>query len=155
MKRIVSAVLVLILIFPFAGCYRTDKEKGLTEAVSPSCISYTYRDKVRIEISTDMGFEDTLQLRVREEPEEYHTILSGEFIKTGWYDDTVFIVDNNNKYYSFDVESFQVSEYIEDFEDFESKWTLYEYTESEFKEKYPSCESFEWTNQIFNQAATR
>ena len=169
MKKILKyffiSVLLIILIFfsfiffsfiffslLFVSCDqlyepKTIPEKSLVILTGRDSILYTYQDKVNVTISYSANFNDRLKLRTSSEGESWGSdsivVLSGTFEKVGWYDDNLFIL-MDKKYYSLDIDEYEVPPLDEDGETQYPEYELKEYSESQFKILYPDYESFDW-----------
>lgn len=141
--------LILALIFSFCAHQYDPKyidEESLVIYTGRNAISYIYQDKVKVTINYN-DRDDWLRLRTRMGEEYWYydsiTILSGTFERVGWYDDNLFIL-MNEKYYSFDIDEYEVPPLDEDGEPQNPDYELKEYSESEFKKLYPDYESYDW-----------
>lgn len=140
---------ILLLIFSFCAHQYDPKyidEESLVIYTGRNAISYIYQDKVKVTINYN-DRDDSLRLRTRlgEEYWDYDNIrvLSGTFERVGWYDDNLFIL-MDEKYYSFDIDGYEVPPLDEDGEPQNPDYELKEYSKSEFKKLYPDYESFDW-----------
>ena len=159
LKYFFISVLLIILIFfgfiffslLFVSCGqlyepKTIPEKSLVIYTGRNAISYEYQDKVDVTIRYS-DRDDSLSVRTNADEEYWYydsiKILSGTFEKVGWYDDNLFIL-MDKKYYSLDIDEYEVPPLDEDGETQYPEYELKEYSESQFKILYPDYESFDW-----------
>lgn len=110
-------------------------EENLTITAGRGCQSYKYSEKAKIDSDTYISSFDIL---VNEEDYLWDTLLMGKLEKFAHYEDYLVMIFNG-KYYSFDLENYSVPKSEDDLQ-----YDLEEYSEDEFKEKFPQYESFEW-----------
>lgn len=160
MKKFLKILLISVLLFIFIviiGIHtiffvldleseKTIPEESLVINTGRNVISYKYQDKVEVIIRYS-DRDDSLCLRtcLGEEYWGYDKIgiLYGTFEKVSWYDDNLFIL-MDKKYYSFDIDGYEVPPLDEDGNPQKPDYELKEYSESEFKTLYPYYESFDW-----------
>lgn len=110
-------------------------EENLTITAGRGCQSYKYSEKAKIDSDTYISSFDIL---VNEEDYLWDTLLMGKLEKFAHYEDYLVMIFDG-KYYSFDLENYSVPKSEDDLQ-----YDLEEYSEDEFKEKFPQYESFEW-----------
>ena len=139
----ITAVLFVIAILLFiTGCDMIDNlfitevaEENLIITTGRGCKSYEYSEKATIVSDTYVSSFDIL---VNEEDYLWDTLLMGKLEKFAHYEDYLVMIFNG-KYYSFDLENYSVPKSEDDLQ-----YDLEEYSEDEFKEKFPQYVSFEW-----------
>lgn len=135
-----------LLVFNFCSCNLLNNiiaelsttevpEENLTITAGRGCQSYKYSEKAQIVSDTYISSFDIL---VNEEDYLWDTLLMGKLEKFAHYEDYLVMIFDG-KYYSFDLENYSVPKSEDDLQ-----YDLEEYSEDEFKEKFPQYESFEW-----------
>lgn len=142
----ITAVLFMIAIPLFiSGCDIIDDiiynatevpEENLIITDDRDGNTYTYSGKAKIHI--DHSYISGFNILVNEEDYLWDTLLMGKLEKFAHYEDYLVMIFNG-KYYSFDLENYSVPKSEDDLQ-----YDLEEYSEDEFKEKFPQYESFEW-----------
>lgn len=144
----ITAVLFMIVISLFiSGCdiigdiiYNSSTtevpEESLIITDNIDCITYKYSGKAKI--LSDHSYISGFNILVNEEDYLWDTLLMGKLEKFAHYEDYLVMIFNG-KYYSFDLENYSVPKSEDDLQ-----YDLEEYSEDEFKEKFPQYESFEW-----------
>ena len=152
--------LIFLCVFMY-GCNFCRPSVGEEELVmypGRDGISYIFSDKVRLWLSwhSDSNDKEYLadndSLGVRNSSDEdwrfgrYDKILTGNFKKFAWNEYTLFIL-MDDIYYTFDIKSYQIPEPITDEDNniyIVPEYSLDKYSLSEFAEKYPDYENFNW-----------
>ncbi len=155
-KFICIFILLITIVVCFSGCdLLSTSIKGIRESEVPeedlkifSAIDYTsyeYSKKVVVLLCNSDNC-DSLNLATENGDNWWSStkeILSGTFEKVGWYDNNLFIL-MDKKYYSLDINGYEVPPLNEDGETQYPECELKEYSESQFKILYPDYESFDW-----------
>lgn len=110
-------------------------EENLIITTGRGCTSYKYSEKAKI---VSDAYISSFSILVNEEDYSWDTLLMGKLEKFAHYEDFLVMIFDG-KYYVFNLEAYAVPESEDDLQyDFE------EYSEDEFKERFPQYESFEW-----------
>lgn len=154
MKKLLNlSVLILTaaVVITFSGCgvftiareiQIADKNASQDLVISQSIDSkgYTYSEKVRVNMSPESDYRDTLEvIKGHGEYTSWEVILEDDFEKVAWYDYKLFILVDRT-YYMFDIKTYEPPEYSHD----EPVYELKEYNIFHMKELYPDYESFDW-----------
>ncbi len=151
-KNLIVFLLAIILLMSFCSCSIFDFNKNASQDMEydfhRDYITYTYKNKAQVSHSRVVGrYYDTLALLIGDDfnnSDDCFSALFGEFESIGWNEGELF-VNFDGKYYVLNVDEYQVPDYYIDKEDGEKpEYSLIEYTPTEFIEKYPNFETFEW-----------
>lgn len=152
MKRIMIlfGLIVIITTLCLSGCYGYDYADPSEELVvfdGRNFSLYQYSGKAVIQLRYNKDKQDTLGLATTDyRTDEYWvhsavTVLSGKFEDIGWHDFTL-IISMDDLYYTFDINSYSISEANESTnmqEDFIQEWS-----KEEFALAYPDYETYDW-----------
>lgn len=136
--------LFILVIYTYFTPHYNKKEDSKTYA-SIDSFRIEYQEKVYVDMTTH--YTDTLSIRIAPYDEDVQypysyeykkEILSGDFYRTAWYDDKVFIY-SGDLFYVFDIDEYEVPEAGE-----EPEYELHEYTIFEMDELYPDFRDFDW-----------
>lgn len=154
MKKFFTAmvlILTAVITLTFSGCgvftianeIQRDKKNASQELDviwGRDGDDYVYSDKVRVSISLDSEFCDSLEvIKGKGEKTSWEVILEDDFEKVAWYDYKLFILVDRT-YYMFDIKAYEPPEYSHN----EPVYELKEYNVFQMQEMYPDYESFEW-----------
>lgn len=134
MKKRLFVLFLILCIFIFGCTLLISKESELERPYARDADVYVYCENVMI---NNYQLYDTLEIKVISEGENnnWRCLLEG-FIKKFSYVDGILIIEFYDRWYTFDVENYDINNISYNLQEYE--------TLEQLKTIYPNLESFEW-----------